>query len=745
MTGNRTPRAHIPGALILLIASPMALVGHVALAQQQPVVQLSRTGTQHVSATKSSGNKPQLAVPDPVNLLFAPAVLYDSGGTDVLQINGSIFQALAVADLNGDGKTDVVVSNLAGPASSGNGTLGLLLGNGDGTFKPVRTFGSGGYGATSVAIADVNRDGISDVLVANTCASSSDCTSGTVSVLLGKGNGTFKSPVTYRSGGQVAVSIAFADVNGDGKLDLLVANQGGESNGDGLVAVFLGNGDGTFQTPVTYDAGDSVTSSLAVADFNGDGKADLVVANSGHATVNVLLGNGDGTFQGAVVYGAGGDIPAAVAVADLNGDGKRDIVVANWYSGTLAVLLGNGNGTFQPAVPYLSGGSSPGSLAIADINGDGQLDLVAANCGSSQNGYGCGETNGVVSVLLGNGDGTFQPAVAFSSGGFNDISVAVGDLNGDGKPDLLVGNQGGGKNDDGSLGVLFNNTEAFTTTALASALNPSLTGQAVTFTASVSSIVGIPPSGETLTFYNGSTVLGTAPLSGGFASLIISSLPAGADSITASYTGDGNFSASTSSGVRQVVNPTTKSATATTLVSSLNPSIYGEDITLTATVTTFGSVTPTGKVNFTWGYNVGTAALNKDGQASLSISKLDADFFPLMAVYAGDSMNIGSTSSIVNQSVTETTSAATLQSSPNPSAMGQAVTFTVNISSPTVTPSGPVTITAGKTILGTAQLKGGAASFTTSTLPVGAHSVTVTYYGDSNIAESSASATQTVH
>jgi hypothetical protein len=745
VAGKRTPRAHILEALILLIVSSAALVGHVALAQQVVVRLPKPAGAQPVSANQSSGEKSQLAVPNSVSLLFVPAVLYDSGGTNVLQINGSIFQGMAVADLNGDGKADVVVSNLAGPSSTGNGMLGLLLGNGDGTFKPVRSFGSGGYGATSVVIADLNGDGIPDVLVANTCASSSDCTSGTVSVLLGKGNGAFKSPVTYRSGGQVAVSIAVADVNGDGKLDLLVANQGGESNGDGLVSVFLGNGDGTFQAPATYDAGDSVTSSLAVADFNSDRKADLVVANSGHATVNVLLGNGDGTFQGAVVYGAGGDIPAAVAVADLNGDGKRDIVVANWYSGTLAVLLGNGNGTFQAAVPYSSGGSSPGSLVIADINGDGKLDLVAANCGSSQNGYGCGETNGVVSVLLGNGDGTFQPAVAFSSGGFNDISVAVADLNGDGKPDLLVGNQGGGKNDDGSVGVLFNNTEAFTTTAIASGLNPSLTGQAVTFIASVSSIVGIPPNGETLTFYHGSVLLGTAPLSGGFASLTISSLPAGPDSVTASYAGDGNFSASTSPGVRQVVNPTEKSATATTLVSSLNPSIYGEDITLTATVTTFGSVTPTGKVNFTWGYNLGTATLNKDGQASLTISKLDADSFPLMAVYAGDSMNIGSTSSILNQVVTETTSAATLRSSPNPSAKGQAVTFKVTVSSPTVTPTGPVTFTAGKTILGTAQLKGGAASFTTAALAVGATSVTVTYYGDSNIAESSASVIQAVH
>ena len=445
-----------------------------------------------------------------------PAVVYDSGGTDVLQTNGGIFQGLAVADLNSDGKPDLVVSNLAGPNQSGDGVLGVLLGNGDGTFKPALTFGSGGYGASSVVVADINGDGMPDVLVANTCVSSNDCTNGTVSVFLGKGNGTFRPPVTYSSGGQSAVSVAVADVNGDGKLDLLVANQSGENNGDGSVGVLLGNGNGTFRPPVTYDAGDSVTSSLAVADLKGNGKQDLVVTNSGHATVNVLLGNGDGTFQAAVVYSTGGEIPVSVAVEDVNGDGKPDLIVANWYSGTLGVLLGNGDGTFQAAATYSSGGSSPDSVVAKDVNGDGKLDLVAANCGSSQNSYGCGETDGVVSVLLGYGDGTFQPAVAFSSGAFNDISVAVADVNGDGKLDILVGNQGGGNNGDGSVGVLLNNTEFTPTTiVLVSSLNPSLVGQAVTFTASMSSIAGTPPNGETITFHNGSAVLGTGPLSGG--------------------------------------------------------------------------------------------------------------------------------------------------------------------------------------------------------------------------------------
>jgi len=281
---------------------------------------------------------------------------------------------------------------------------------------------------------------------------------------------------------------------------------------------------------------------------------------------------------------------------------------------------------------------------------------------------------------------------------------------------------------------------------VASSLNPSLVGQAVTFTARVSSSGGAPPNGETITFKNGSAVLGSAMLSAGVAAFTTSSLPGGIFTITANYPGDTTFAASTSPGLRQVVNSTTKSATATTLVSSLNPSIYGQSVTWTATVTTSGSAPPTGNVKFTWsGYSIGSATLNASGVATLTRSKLSADTYPLTAVYVGDASNLGSTSAELNQVVTEATSSATLSSAPNPSTLAQAVTFTATITSPTVTPTGPVTFRVGNTVLGTAQLSGGKAKFTTSTLAVGATRVTAIYYGDSNIAKSSASVTQTVH
>jgi hypothetical protein len=418
-------------------------------------------------------------------------------------------------------------------------------------------------------------------------------------------------------------------------------------------------------------------------------------------------------------------------------------------NGSVGVLLGNGDGTFKQVVTYKSGAGGPGTSAVvADVDGDSKVDVVATDECAGGNCI----NRGLVAVLLGNGDGTFQAAQTYDSGGFLTNSVAIADLNGDGKPDLVVANICA---DDtlsckrSSVGVLLNNSgsrKVTTATTLISSLDPSFVGQLVTFKATVTSTAGIPPNGEIVTFKNGSAVLGTASLTGGSATLTTSSLPAGSFTITATYSGDSTFAASTSPGLKQVVNPTNKFATSTLLISSLNPSIYGQAVTWTATVRSSGSITPTGKVRFTWsGYTIGSATLNSSGVATLTRSNLNADPYPLMAVYSGDAANLGNTSAVLNQVVLETTSTATLTSWPNPSMQGQAVTFTAKISSPTVIAKGPVTFTAGKTVLGTAQLSGGVAKLTISSLAVGSTKVSVTYNGDSNIAKSSASVTQTVH
>jgi hypothetical protein len=172
-----------------------------------------------------------------------------------------------------------------------------------------------------------------------------------------------------------------ADVNRDGKPDIVVVSgyDGGGNLGEGAVGVLLGNGDGTFQTVVVYGSGGYQGNSIAIKDVNADGRPDLIVANE--AVVGVLLGNGDGTFQAPVSYGLSG-FGNSVAVADVNGDGKPDVVVAiscgGPTCGTVDVLPGNGNGVFQAAVSYDSGG--PGnSVAVGDVNGDGKPDVVAVS------------------------------------------------------------------------------------------------------------------------------------------------------------------------------------------------------------------------------------------------------------------------------------------------------------------------------------------------------------------------------
>jgi FG-GAP-like repeat/FG-GAP repeat len=274
-----------------------------------------------------------------------------------------------------------------------------------------------GSGPISVATGEFNGDGKVDVVVANNAGN-------TISVFLGNGDGTFQAAVDYAVGANPR-SVAVGDFNGDGKLDLVVTNEGSDN-----VSILLGNGDGTFQIALDYTVG-SNPSSAAVGDFNGDGNLDLAITNLASGNVSMLLGNGDGTFQSALDYTVGSR-PSSVAVGDLNGDGKLDLVVANPGSGYVSVLLGNGDGTFQAAVNYST--PSPDWVVLADFNGDGKLDLAVAT-GSCRR-EGCGG----LSVLLGSGDGTFQAAVLYGSGG-GSLSMAVGDFNGDGKLDLVVANE----------------------------------------------------------------------------------------------------------------------------------------------------------------------------------------------------------------------------------------------------------------------------------------------------------------
>ncbi|HEY6765860.1 MAG TPA: VCBS repeat-containing protein [Candidatus Sulfotelmatobacter sp.] len=519
-----------------LLPSALALVGFSSSlsAQQQifksaPQFAVGPEPIQVASGDFNHDGNPDLAVlnlggPSVSILLgdgkggFATAVNYAVGQT------GTNLTALAIGDVNNDGNLDVVVSFNSGS----NGGLNVLLGNGDGTFQAAIT--NAQVAPVAFVLGDFNGDGKLDIA----CEDQGNGTS----LLLGNGDGTFQGPVLVASFG--TGPLLAADFNGDHKLDLAIVS--------GIdVAIKLGNGDGTFQAPVFYSLEFNVSvTALTAADFNGDGKLDLVglvAANASGGDLVVLLGNGDGTFKelkpekNVIGYEV-----RSIAVGDFNGDGKADLVVSNGASASIQLFLGKGDGTFKPPQSWVGGGGPvvitdfnrdgkldvaslgpldavsillgqgngnfaaakafappPGSASIiaGDFNEDGKADLallsnglntqdstlnvlLANNFGgfSSPVGYEIGEVafqavtgdlNGdhhldvvtadygsqSVTVLLGNGDGTFRTKTDYPVPGLA-FTVTIGDFNADGKPDVAVGTYNNGAflllgNGDGTL------------------------------------------------------------------------------------------------------------------------------------------------------------------------------------------------------------------------------------------------------------------------------------------------------
>jgi hypothetical protein len=403
-----------------------------------------------------------------MGLFTVQALLAGSDGRLAAPVTSLISQSLGsgqLRDLNGDGKLDLVT------AAPGTSTVVWLAGKGDGSFAaPVAS--AVGAAVNKLLLADFNGDGKLDL-----AALGAD---GNVALRSGSGTGSFSGTGSL-TGNPNARSLARGDVNGDGKLDLLVGwdrvYSGAGTPTPGGVSLFAGNGDGSFQAaralPVNplFGAGElqladfdsdgradllvasyldsalavlygrsgggfledaqlpAAPTALASADLNGDSKADWVAVSVSANKLYVLLGNGDGTSGTARTYDTDRG-PSAVVLADVTGDGKTDVLVSNYDAATVSLLPGNGDGSFQPQRVFTVG-SGANALATVDLNGDGRLDVVTANY----------EAN-TVSVLLNSGGGSFSPAKSYTTGA-GPAALAAGDFNADGRPDIVTANADG--------------------------------------------------------------------------------------------------------------------------------------------------------------------------------------------------------------------------------------------------------------------------------------------------------------
>jgi len=660
------------------------------------------------------------------------------------EVTGVIGYA-GVADFNGDGIPDVI--------TSGDNSLTIALGKGDGTFlpytdiQPGAAYFSGLYEervAAQLLHGDFNGDGKEDII-----AYGSSDVNGFNSMyyyLQGNGDGTFQpmKPVVsnYAYGGPYDVTYV-RDLNGDGRADILHA----PDTTAGLLHVQLSNGDGSFRTsevPVPVESGSggyAVGETVpAAADFNGDGKLDLVFAAQAYAYV--MLGAGDGTFTLSTKL-ALPPIPGsdntytgiAVTTGDFDGDGNQDIAVlwGGFLYGTYGfattetiIFYGDGHGNFSAPVIANSGANGYAALKAQDINQDGRAEIILHGEGSLNGG-----TN--IGVLHGLANRTFLPETNYSAGiGLSSMEIA--DLNRDGWPDLVFAN-GDFNGPANSVTVLLSQGNIPTVTGtLFATPEPSYVGSPFSLVAGF-----VTPDGSTLTgnvdFLLDGAAIGSAPLTQNTATFPVANLPAvGSHSIQANWQGNATFAPVTLTGTHVVLGlPTTLSLTCSpTSISVSNTAL------LTATVTS-ASGTPTGSITFTDnGVTLTTKSLIS-GTINLTYTGQTVGTHTLTATYVPTG-SFAASSASCSEVVTALPTTSVLTVSPTTSTYGSPVMLTATVS-PTAppgpsTPAGVVTFYNGATAVGTGTLASGVAILSLSNLPGGSYNLTCSYGGSSIYATS---------
>ena len=665
-------------------------------------------------------------------------------------LGGSELAPFVAGDFNRDGKVDIVMaSTISEVGNNSEGTISVLLGNGDGSMQGARVITTTqNLQSNSAITADLNGDGIPDLIqtVLNYGGE------GAVFVSMGLGNDTYGPPTAVSTGSPNSFWVLAADFNRDGKLDLAVANEcSDETCTQGGVAILLGNGDGTFQSPTIYSAGAQYSLSIVSGDFNGDGKLDVAVMNQS-ASIGILLGNGDGTLQTAVVTDTSSGVSSnySMAPGDFNADGKTDIALVSQAptlgTGVVRIYLSGDGGTLTQSGSAVSTGGTAGpsngmSIAVGDINGDGIPDLVVSNSCDLNGDSSCGY--GSISAFIGGGGGSFGAGITQTVPDGNFYSLLLTDVNGDGildaiatnstgvavflgkgtgvfkAPTVYAGVATGGENvqlamDDldiiqpglsnGVTAILVNRAGSYLVSKSSSIYSYPSHSIPLTSSATASYLTGITPTG-TISYYEGATLLASAPLKDGTASVDVSGLSLGEHTIVPYYSGDSNFSAYYGTPILHLVIPY---PTETSITSP--PITYGAYGKVTINVTsTAGTVT--GYVSLT--VDSGTPLIRSltNGEATIYLPGLTGGSHTLTASYAAQGI-FGKSSATGTLQVNPAQPTVTFTGAPVSAAYGATFTVTATTNASTtavITASGSCSVAGDTAVIsvgsGTCYLK----------------------------------------